>query len=102
LTGSSASIRKKGSASVFSAMDVALGGWVCCNAIRFQTYKCKRNVVDQTFYLMSVHFRVAASVVQWSKFLTADPEVWARFPALSDFLRGSGSGKGSTQPREYN
>jgi hypothetical protein len=25
-----------------------------------------------------------------------------RFPALSDFLRSSGSGTGSTQPREYN
>jgi hypothetical protein len=24
------------------------------------------------------------------------------FPALADFLRGSGSGTGSTQPREYN
>jgi hypothetical protein len=27
----------------------------------------------------------------------ADPEVWVRFPSLSDFLR-----TGSTQPREYN
>jgi hypothetical protein len=26
---------------------------------------------------------------------------WVRFPALPDFLRGSGSGTGSTQPREY-
>jgi hypothetical protein len=25
-----------------------------------------------------------------------------RFPALPDFLRSSGSGTGSTQPREYN
>jgi hypothetical protein len=25
-----------------------------------------------------------------------------RFPALPDFLRSSGSGAGSTQPREYN
>jgi hypothetical protein len=31
-----------------------------------------------------------------------DPEVRVRFPALSDFLRSSGSGKGSTQPGEYN
>jgi hypothetical protein len=30
------------------------------------------------------------------------PEVRVRFPALPDFLRSSGSGKGSTQPREYN
>jgi hypothetical protein len=27
---------------------------------------------------------------------------WARFPALPDFLKSSGSGTGSTQPREYN
>jgi hypothetical protein len=26
---------------------------------------------------------------------------WVRFPALPNFLRGSGSGTGSTQPREY-
>jgi hypothetical protein len=26
---------------------------------------------------------------------------WVRLPALPDFLRGSGSGTGSTQPREY-
>jgi hypothetical protein len=29
-------------------------------------------------------------------------QVWDRFPALPDFLRSSGSGTGSTQPREYN
>jgi hypothetical protein len=29
-------------------------------------------------------------------------EVRVRFPVLPDFLRSSGSGKGSTQPREYN
>jgi hypothetical protein len=28
--------------------------------------------------------------------------LWFRFPALQDFLRSSGSGTGSTQPREYN
>jgi hypothetical protein len=31
-----------------------------------------------------------------------DPEVRVRFPVLPDFLRNSGSGTGSTQPREYN
>jgi hypothetical protein len=41
-------------------------------------------------------------VVYWSEFLAIDPEVWARFPALSDFMINSGSGTGSTQPREYN
>jgi hypothetical protein len=43
---------------------------------------------------------VTASVVLWSEFLTADPEVRVRFPALPDFLRSSGSGTGSTQPRD--
>jgi hypothetical protein len=38
----------------------------------------------------------------WSEFLATDPEVQVRFPALTDFLISSGSGKGSTQPREYN
>jgi hypothetical protein len=33
---------------------------------------------------------------------STDPEVRIRFPELPDFLRSSGSGTGSTQPREYN
>jgi hypothetical protein len=37
-----------------------------------------------------------------SEFLATDPEVRVRFPPLPDFLRSSGSGTGSTQPREYN
>jgi hypothetical protein len=41
-------------------------------------------------------------VAKWSEFLAKDPEVRARFPALPDFLRSSGSGTRSTQPREYN
>jgi hypothetical protein len=45
---------------------------------------------------------VTASVVQWSEFLATDPEIRVRFPELSDFVTSSGSGKGSTQPREYN
>jgi hypothetical protein len=43
-----------------------------------------------------------ATVVQCSEFLATDPEVRFRFPALLDFLRSSGSGTGSTWPREYN
>jgi hypothetical protein len=38
----------------------------------------------------------------WSEFLDTDPEVRVRFPALPDFLRSTGSGTGSTQPREDN
>jgi hypothetical protein len=34
--------------------------------------------------------------------LATDPEVRVRFPALPAFLRSSGSGAGSTQPRDYN
>jgi hypothetical protein len=41
-------------------------------------------------------------VVWWSEFLLTDPELRVQFPALSDFLRSSGSGTGSTQPSEYN
>jgi hypothetical protein len=45
---------------------------------------------------------LTASAVQWSEFLATDRELQVRFPALPDFLRSSGSGTGSTQPREYN
>jgi hypothetical protein len=38
----------------------------------------------------------------WSEFLAANPEDRVRFLALPDFPRSSGSGTGSTQPREYN
>jgi hypothetical protein len=37
-----------------------------------------------------------------TEFLAADPEFRVLFSALPDFLRSSGSGTGSTQPREYN
>jgi hypothetical protein len=37
-----------------------------------------------------------------SEFQATDPEVQVRFPALTDFVRSSGSGTGSTQPLEYN
>jgi hypothetical protein len=41
-------------------------------------------------------------VVWWSEFLATDPEALVRFSALPGFLRTSGSGTGSTQPREHN
>jgi hypothetical protein len=34
--------------------------------------------------------------------MATDLKAPVRFLALLDFLRSSGSGKGSTQPREYN
>jgi hypothetical protein len=36
-----------------------------------------------------------------SQFLATDPEARVRFPALPE-KKSSGSGTGSTQPREYN
>jgi hypothetical protein len=42
---------------------------------------------------------VTTSVVEWPEFLATDPEVQVRFPVLPNFLRSSGSGTGSTQPR---
>jgi hypothetical protein len=45
---------------------------------------------------------MTAFAVYWSEFLAIDPEVRVRFLALPDFLRRSGSGTGSAQPREYN
>jgi hypothetical protein len=47
-------------------------------------------------------FKLISSLVQWSEFLATDPGVRVRLPALPEFLRSSGSGMGSTQPREYN
>jgi hypothetical protein len=42
----------------------------------------------------------AASVVWTSEFLAANSEVPGSILALLDLLSGSGSGTGSTQPRE--
>jgi hypothetical protein len=39
--------------------------------------------------------------VSWSEFSATDPEARDRFPALPE-KKSSGSGTGSTQPREYN
>jgi hypothetical protein len=43
--------------------------------------------------------------VMWKKVVRlcgSGQRSWVRFPALPDLLRSSGSGTGSTQPREYN
>jgi hypothetical protein len=39
--------------------------------------------------------------IGWSEFLATDPEAQVGFPALPE-EKSSGSGTGSTQPREYN
>jgi hypothetical protein len=41
-----------------------------------------------------------ATVVYWSEFLAAYPEVLASIPGMPYFLRSTRSGTGSTQPRE--
>ena len=43
-----------------------------------------------------------ASVVWWSEFLATDTEVSVSIPGATRFLSSSGSGTGSTQPREVN
>jgi hypothetical protein len=46
------------------------------------------------------------TVIEWPPLVVRDPgyrsEIWVRFPEQSDFLRSSGSGTESTQPRKYN
>jgi hypothetical protein len=41
-------------------------------------------------------------VVSWSEFLATDPEDSGSIPGATRFSESSGSGTGSTQPREYN
>jgi hypothetical protein len=47
-----------------------------------------------------MHINENASVVWWSEFLAAVPEILGSIPALLHFLRRSGTGTGSTQPRQ--
>jgi hypothetical protein len=61
-----------------------------------------KNKLINLYFKFTVNKIMNASVVYWSEFLPTDPEVRVRFPALPDFLRSSGSGTGSNQPREYN
>jgi hypothetical protein len=46
-------------------------------------------------------FHVTVSSIQ-SEFLATVPEVLGSILGVIDFLRSSGSGTGSTHPREYN
>jgi hypothetical protein len=49
---------------------------------------------------MSVH--AVRNVMNIAELLATHTEVPGSIPTLPDFLRSSGSGTGSTQPREYN
>jgi hypothetical protein len=58
-------------------------------------------VFNGNFLLL--HFSATIGLIDRLCGLVAtDPEVRVRFPALPDFLRSSGSGTRSSEPREYN
>jgi hypothetical protein len=61
-----------------------------------------RHISLRSILILLLHIRLTASLVYWPEFLAADPEVRVRFLALPDFLKSSGSGTGSTKPRECN
>jgi hypothetical protein len=68
------------------------------------TFFINRALITDTtriIFLIAIQ-QVTASVVKWQEPMAADPEARVRFLALSNFLRSSASGTGSTQPREYN
>jgi hypothetical protein len=52
--------------------------------------------------LKEYQFKYFQSHIYEIEFLTTDPEARVRFPALPEEKKSSGSGTGSTQPREYN
>jgi hypothetical protein len=64
------------------------------------------------YYIIILLFRLSGIVVRAPEVRVpfpagivvraTDPEVRVPFPALPYFLRSSGSGTGSTQPRDYN
>jgi hypothetical protein len=66
-----------------------------------ETTEVEKSVEQKAYFLRFAHY----SSPRWS----SGPSSWlqiqksrVRFPALPEFLRSSGSGTGSTQPREYN
>jgi hypothetical protein len=71
-----------------------------CKLFGETTCSCKRTGQEVSrISTKSLLERTASVVVE---FLATYLEVRVRFPAPPDFLRSSGSGTGSTQPREYN
>jgi hypothetical protein len=59
-------------------------------------------IIIKCCYINDIHYSISwtAFVVLWSEFLATDLEARVRFPTLPE--KSSGSGTGSTQPREYN
>jgi hypothetical protein len=51
-------------------------------------------------FVNEISFSLLFSAI-WSEFLAIDPEARVQFPALPE-KKSSGSGTGSSQPREYN
>jgi hypothetical protein len=60
------------------------------------------STIDRLCGLVVCGLVVCGLVVCGLEFLATDPELRVRLPALPNFLRSSGSGTGSTRPREYN
>jgi hypothetical protein len=71
---------------------------------------CSKSVVNteantQSLGILNLHLFVYVGPPLWSSGQSSWLEIQrsrVRFPALPDFLRNSGSGTGSTQPREDN
>jgi hypothetical protein len=74
---------------------------ISLNIQGFSSVRLPNQGMTILFIFIFIKF-LTASVVYWSEILGTDPEVQIRFLVLLDFLRSSGSGTGSTQPREYN
>jgi hypothetical protein len=103
---------------VYDVLCVFGVGVVCSNSLYVffvscsDVSTCLPNALVFEFSIFAVHLVYAAHVIYvcgvrdggrpQSEFLATNPEVRVPFPALPDFLRSSGSGTRSTQPREYN
>jgi hypothetical protein len=60
----------------------------------------QRKILQVQYNKLIMYFKITRKILSIN--FMAIPEVRVRFPALPDYLRSSGSGAGSTQPREYN
>jgi hypothetical protein len=70
-----------------------------CGFVRLSEEKCRETaLVSYTEQVVNME----SLLLNASEFLVTDAEDRVRFSALQDFVRSSGSGTGSIQPREYN